>query len=334
MTIEEIKSIPITTIAGQLGIEIDGSGKAYCFNGHDKATPSLSFNRKENYFHCFGCGIGGSSIDLVRAYYGKTTAEAIRWIEGEGSTWEPVPRILPPRKTKRTPADYTRVYQRLLEQGEAGPARDYLQQRGIDPVITDRAGIRMITRDPLPTLREEFSTDELAGSGIIATGKKTGREYYALFAHALVIPYYSRDTQSILSVQGRAIDSQTEPKYRQLGARGTVLYNLSALDRGNTLYICEGAIDALSCYQMGLEHPLGVPGVNNFKDEYYDLLQDYKIIIAGDNDPAGRAFYLRLKREYLKRGKRIYRLDYQRLKAETGQPDVHDLNDIVRGLYG
>lgn len=95
MTIEEIKNIPISTIAGQLGIEVDGSGKAYCFKGHDKTTLSLSFNREGNYFHCFGCGIGGSSIDLVSEYCGYTTAEAIRWIEGrESSTWEPAPKSI------------------------------------------------------------------------------------------------------------------------------------------------------------------------------------------------------------------------------------------------
>ena len=49
------------------------------------------------------------------------------------------------------------------------------------------------------------------------------------------------------------------------------------------------------------------------------------------SDAAGKDLYLRIKKEYLKRGKEIHALDYERLKADyniTG--NVNDLNDIAR----
>jgi DNA primase len=59
---------------------VDQSGadlQAYCFRGHDHATPSLSIRRLDGAFYCFGCGVRGRSwnrlADLIGA---KQLAEA------------------------------------------------------------------------------------------------------------------------------------------------------------------------------------------------------------------------------------------------------------------
>ena len=123
--IPTVKSLPILDVASALGIVFDTSNKALCFNGHD-TIPSLSFNTSGNYFKCFGCGAGGSSIDLVMQTLHMTTHEALSWIEGyfsliedeagqNGHYVEPKIHQEPKEATKRAGIDYTDIYKELMD---------------------------------------------------------------------------------------------------------------------------------------------------------------------------------------------------------------------------
>jgi len=359
VSIADIKQIPIADIAKRLGITLDAHGKALCFKGHDK-SPSLSVNVRGNYFKCFGCNIGGSGIDLVKEYLNITTGEAIKWIEAQYHLEEKTAlkckespggckTLTPSNKTPyrangaiwghptgKDGKQYSDIYRQFIDLLSNDEAIKYLEGRGIRRDITERMEIKIIPQDMnsiKKTLNDKHGIERLKESGIVADGKD-GKPYFAFTYHRLIIPYHDADG-NIVNLQGRNIDSDTGGKYRLLSGIAVPLYNVRGLkEAGGTVYLCEGAIDALSCYQLGLEHPVAVAGVNNFKDEYFAMLEPYKIIIASDKDAAGKDFYLRIKKEYLKRGKEIYAFDYDRLKADyniTG--DVKDLNDIVKSIF-
>ena len=55
--------------------------KAYCFAGHDSATPSLSFRTENNLWKCFGCGLGGSNIELVQNVLQLNKRESAEWLK-------------------------------------------------------------------------------------------------------------------------------------------------------------------------------------------------------------------------------------------------------------
>lgn len=356
MSVANVKQIPIADIAARLGITLDAHGKALCFKGHDK-FPSLSVNVRENYFKCFGCNIGGSGIDLVKEYLNITTGEAIKWIESQyhleektalkckespGEYKDTTPAHKTPyrgngeacgHQTSKDGREYSAIYRHFIDLLSTDEAVKYLEGRGIRRDITERAEIKIIPQDMnsiKKTLNDTHGIDRLKDAGIVAGGKD-GKPYFVFNYHRLIIPYHDIDGD-IVNLQGRNIDSDTGGKYRLLSGISVPLYNVRGLNEaGGTVYLCEGAIDALSCYQLGLEHPVAVAGVNNFKDDYFGILEPYKVIIAGDRDTAGKDLYLRIKKEYLKRGKEIHALDYDRLKADyniTG--DVKDLNDIAR----
>lgn len=353
MSIADVKQIPIADIAARLGITLDAHGKALCFKGHDK-TPSLSVNVRGNYFKCFGCNIGGSGIDLVKEYLNITTGNAIKWIESQyhledektalkcsGGYKTPTPSNKTPYRangevwghpTSKDGREYSGIYKDFIDLLSTDEAVKYLEDRGIRRDITERAGIKCIPQDMSDikkTLNDKHGIDRLKEAGIGADSKD-GKPYFVLTYHRLIIPYHDAEG-NIINLQGRNIDTDREPKYRLLSGITVPLYNVRALTPGCPVYICEGAIDALSCYQLGLKHPVAVAGVNNFKDDYFTILEPYKIIIASDKDTAGKDLYLRIKKEYLNRGKEIHALDYDRLKADyniTG--DVKDLNDIAR----
>jgi DNA primase len=348
VSITDIKQIPIIDIAARLGIELNRYGKALCFKGHD-TTPSLSVSVRGNFFKCFGCNIGGSGIDLVKEYLNIPTAEAIRWIESKYSICRGTPGGPNADKTphrangeargtiKQDGRKYADIYREFLDLLDTDEAVKYLEGRGIRRDITERAEIKAVPKDHAgikKALADKQGIDRLKAAGIVAESKTSGKLYFVFFNHRLIIPYHDADG-NIVNLQGRnIIDTGGRGEYRLLSDIDTVLYNLRGLRDirpGGTVYLCEGAIDALSCLQLGLEHPIAVAGVNNFKAEYFDVLEPYRLIIASDKDGAGNAFYLRLKKGYLRRGKGVHALDYSLLKADynvTGA--VKDLNDIAK----
>ena len=81
--LDEIKRLPIRGVAKRLGIKVLSGSRAMCFGRHDKLTPSLSFHVRKNYWHCFGCGLGGSTIDLVMRVLGCDFKTALSWFANE-----------------------------------------------------------------------------------------------------------------------------------------------------------------------------------------------------------------------------------------------------------
>lgn len=352
MTIHDIKDIPILDVARRLGIEVIGQ-KANCF-AHEDSNPSLSFNRQDNYFKCFGCGIGGSSIDLVKHRFGVTTGEAIRWFEsqydfndktvqehghnpkGQLSTQTlkshpQVPHSSFNRVQRKDGRQFSVIYRELMDMGDAEGAFSYLGKRGIDAELVQKYGIRVLHPAKAEILKERYDMQTLLASGLFARSGKTGAPYFTLFAHTLVFPYFDHDGETILTLQGRDIKGKSGHKYQMLPGIETVPYNLQALNTEKSIYLCEGAIDVLSALKLGLKGPLGIVGVNNFKDYYFELLASCDVIIASDSDSAGHQFYREMVKQFLKRGKKVDILDWKKLKADFGVvAEVKDLNDIAQ----
>ena len=79
------KQIPILDVARWLGIQVNAQNKAQCPNtgGHRRGDqhPSLSFDLKNNKCHCFSCGEGGSTIDIVMLCRGYGEQDAVKAIQ-------------------------------------------------------------------------------------------------------------------------------------------------------------------------------------------------------------------------------------------------------------
>ena len=58
---------------------------------HAERTPSFTIEPAKNLFHCFGCGAGGSVIDLHAALCGITIGEAMRELSPGGGNGAPQP---------------------------------------------------------------------------------------------------------------------------------------------------------------------------------------------------------------------------------------------------
>ena len=76
------KHYNIIDIAKRLGIQIINNNKAIC-PFHNDTNPSLSFNIKYNYYHCFSCGASGDNIKLVREILNYDFKQSIHFIIGK-----------------------------------------------------------------------------------------------------------------------------------------------------------------------------------------------------------------------------------------------------------
>lgn len=61
--IEQIKQIPIDTILGAPKWTSGNRAKYLC-PLHEESNPSFVWYKDQNSFHCYGCGTGGSIVDL------------------------------------------------------------------------------------------------------------------------------------------------------------------------------------------------------------------------------------------------------------------------------
>jgi DNA primase len=141
-------------------------------------------------------------------------------------------------------------------------------------------------------LRNCFSVSDLIISGLYTLHGKL------IFGnHRIIIPFI--ENGKIIYLRGRYFNNgNPEPKntgkYIGLQNFSTNLtarrfFNkdiLSSLKTDSKLMICEGEFDCMIAAQTG-QNAIGIPGINNFPKEQINLLDNFEIYLAFDNDNAG-----------------------------------------------
>jgi len=79
-TIKE--TLKIVDVMAFYGIEVRRGNKALC-PLHNEKSPSFTIYSSTNSWHCFGCGVGGSAIDFVMAYFGLDVLEASKKLDAD-----------------------------------------------------------------------------------------------------------------------------------------------------------------------------------------------------------------------------------------------------------
>lgn len=172
-------------------------------------------------------------------------------------------------------------------------AFDYLlgKDRGLKPETIKKFRIFSIkdVKTTLEFLKDCFTDEELIISGII---NKEGKFVFAY--HKIIIPYI--ENHKITYLRGRCID--TKGKYSKYIGLSNFAGNLSPkrfynidtirdMKAGETLIICEGEFDSMIMEQEGY-NTLGVPGVTNIPENQIQLIKDFDLYVAFDNDDAGK----------------------------------------------
>jgi DNA primase len=312
---------------------------------HDDHNPDLSV--QPDGYCCFACGAKGDCFGFVRGVKNVGFREAMEFLAARcgvalpamrggrgrrGVRPQAAPQVVVPRPVRdeeppdiepeRRIAIYTAFAEAgclQLDHAPHAPAFGYLKRRGISPSTAIDAGLAFVADYGLAAngLRKRASVAELQGAKLF-----NSKGNFKLFKHCLVIPY--RIDGEVVTIQARNIDWRGKddgPKELTIGPV-TIPYNADVLlEPLEQVYICEGAIDALSLLELGLA-AVGIPGARNFRPEWAELFADVEeVILALDNDEAGHDGAAIIAGYFERVGREVKRLEL---------PDgVKDINEFL-----
>jgi len=311
---------PIADVVGeylQLRPAGGGSLKGLC-PFHDEKTPSFNVTPGKELWHCFSCGAGGDVIKFVQDMEHLTFAETIERLAARAGIELRYEQggYVPGQETgqRRRLADAHRAAQEFyadrLNAPDAGPARQFLSERGFDLADAGRFGVGYSPRawDELTRhLRARgFTDDELSKSGLARRGTKG---LIDMFRGRLMWPI--RDlTGETIAFGARKLDPNDDPKYLNtpetpLFKKASVLYgaDLAKRDiaRRRQAVIVEGYTDVMACHLSGVPTAVATCGTS-FGEEHVKVLRrlimdtegsDGEVIFTFDGDAAGQKAALR-----------------------------------------
>ncbi|MEI0566368.1 CHC2 zinc finger domain-containing protein [Brachyspira pulli] len=325
------KQYSIIDIATRLGLNIDRNNKAICPFHNDK-NPSLSFNVKENYYHCFSCGASGDNIKLVMELLKCSFNEAIIFITGndyKALNYNYNNKDYIKENKVILNENYSDIYNRFIDLLDNQEALLYLKNRCITKKQVIENKIKNIPKEKkeqlliIKELLNYYSEETLIKSGILSKNKENNNLYLFHYRHRLIIPYFDTDGKNINSIQGRNIDrEEIKPKYLFNKNAKDSIYNIHKLSDVKDLIICEGVIDALSLERLGY-CAIALAGVSKVNLlEKYDILKQYNIYSFSDNDSAGKKLI-----------KDIYNIDNYKgsfiIKSFTNNENIKDINELL-----
>ncbi|HEY6415599.1 MAG TPA: DNA primase, partial [Acidimicrobiales bacterium] len=275
---------------------------------HSEKTPSFSVNPNENVFYCFGCQAKGDVIDFVMQKEQVDFPTAVERLAGKTSiTLRYTDRSEGEGRKRRAKLVDTVAraaawyHERLLSGRDAGAARRYLRERGLDGDVVRDFQIGWAP-DSWDELTRALRLDkELGESTGLARENSRGR-LNDHFRARILFPI-NDDRGDPISFGGRILPGGEGPgnqgKYKN--TTETPLYNKSkvlyGLDRSKTsivsagtAVICEGYTDVIGFHRAGV--PLAVATCGTaLTDDHVRLLTRFaaqRLVLAFDADSAGQ----------------------------------------------
>ncbi len=271
---------------------------------HGEKSPSFSINAEQGLYYCFGCQAKGDIITFVRElqhldfvgaveYLAARTGIALRYtdrFEGES-------RKQRSRLTDVMVEAVEWYHQRLLTAPDAGTARRYLRERGLDGDQVRRFRIGYAP-DGWDLLARHLSLPDqvLADTGLGFVNRRHRQQDF--FRDRVLFPIF--DPQgSPVSFGGRKLPGADGPKYRntaetKLYAKSKVLYGLNwskeEIVRADQVIVCEGYTDVIGFAAIGLDRAVATCGTA-LTEDHVRLLTRFatKVVLAFDPDAAGQA---------------------------------------------
>ena len=270
---------------------------------HGEKTPSFSVNQRDQYFHCFGCGVGGNVFTFLMKMENMTFPEALKNLADRGGIELPEAELSPEEKERmehrdrmlsaaREAANY--YYYQLSHQPDDSLVKRYLKKRQISDEYRKKFGLGYspVSRGALSNyLRSKgYRTEELMAAGLLS-GKEDNT--YDRFFNRLMFPIL--DTAGRPIAFGGRVMGEGEPKYlnspdSELFNKRFNLYGLSIAKRTRRdfLMMVEGYMDVLSLHQAGFDNAVASLGTALTREQA-TLMKRYtdKVILCYDSDGAG-----------------------------------------------
>ena len=307
--IEEVRNIiDIVDVISQY-VVLKRSGRN--FSGlcpfHGEKSPSFFVLPDRQFFHCFGCGVGGDVIQFVRKIENLDFLPTLELLANRAGITLPVAegdqdntRIRLKEKVYEINKLTAEYYHENLYKPTSKLAQEYVKKRKMDnkTLKTFTIGFSGNYDDLYKHLKAKgFKNEEIVASGLV--NQSANGKFYDRYKQRLMIPI--KDVQDrVIAFGGRVLDD-SKPKY--INSPENIVYskrrelfglNVAKKSGKDKIVIVEGYMDAISLYQRGITNVVASLGTA-LTEQQGRLLRKYasQIIIGYDSDGAGQAATIR-----------------------------------------
>ena len=336
----------VEVIGSRVPLKRAGRDYKACCPFHDEKTPSFTVSVEKQFYHCFGCGVHGTSLGFLMAYDHLGFVEAIEDLAARAGLDVPreggVDPASRPHEELYVALERAALYFRQ-SLTTAANAREYLVQRGLTAETIAKFGIGYAPARWDALLSRYGDNDaerqNLLRAGLIVersreTDQRTSATggHYDRFRDRVMFPI--RDTRGrVIAFGGRVLDS-SEPKYlnspeTELFHKGRELYALfecrQATRTLSRLLVVEGYMDVVSLHQAGITYAVATLGTATTPDHLQRIFRLVgEVVFCFDGDRAGRAAAWRALENAVSEVKQGRQIRFMFL------PDGHDPDSLVR----
>ncbi len=306
---------------------------------HQEKTPSLMISADKQIWHCFGCGEGGDIFTLVQKMEGVDFYESLKILAQRAGVELKVSEGY--RKIKdevERQADINVLaaefyHQAFLLSKSGEVARQYIAGRGLnkDMIECFKVGFAPDRWDELTKflLKRGKKMTEMVAAGLGIYSRQGN--VIDKFRNRVMFPIWNMPGK-VTGFTGRVLRDEDNPKYlntstTKLFDKGRILYALNLakdeIRKQKQVIVCEGQMDVISCHQFGFRNTVCSSGTAVTKHQLTLLKRmTDTILVAFDNDEAGRRAAYKLTGMALEEGFLVRMVDLKNFK---------DPDEMLRG---
>ena len=276
-----------------------------CCPFHGEKTPSFHVIPDKKMYHCFGCGVTGSTIKFVMEMEKLSFIEAVEALAKRAG----IPVVYAEGSYQASSEDTFKetlleLYERvsgtfhyfLLNTSEGAAALRYLEGRSVSREMIDqfKLGYAPSNRRWLFKFLQTkgYSADFLARSGLFSKNYPE----VSFFSGRIMFPICNRHGQPV-AFGGRLVEGEG-PKYLNTGdlpqyKKGETLFAFSQaiaqIRKEKTVIFCEGYMDVIAFHQAGITNAVAPLGTA-LTEGQVKLIQSFAdtVILSFDSDFAGQ----------------------------------------------
>lgn len=271
---------------------------------HGEKTPSFSVNPDKQIYKCFGCGVGGGSINFIMGIENLEFPDAIKKLAqtfnivldisgGDSKQYSDLKSQL-----IAIHAIATAYYEETLKSKEGNDALNYLLERGLSKDIIEKYKLGFSPdsfNDLLDLIRKEsFSSDAMLQSGLFI---KSEKGYFNRFQSRIMFPIQNQNGD-VIAFGGRIFNKDNPAKYLNspetpIYLKSNVLYginhNVKSIRENKSIILVEGYMDLLQLVNADINNCLAISGTA-FTEGHSNILKRFtkNIYVAFDGDDAGK----------------------------------------------
>lgn len=296
-------------------IHLEKKGGTYwaCCPFHHEKTASFHIDENRQFYHCFGCGVSGNVITLVRELENVDFGDAVKMLAERANLPLPMNAFdgekAAETKRKRDTLlkimnDCAHFYLDNLNSGKADAHIQYILSREIPAGVVRSFGLgASLNYSDLPRylLSKGYSKQDMIDSG--AVNEVEGRLSDAQGGR-LIFPIINQFDE-VVAFGGRALKKTDFAKYKNtketlIFNKSKTLYNINRLKKLKRagglkeVIMVEGYMDTISLHQGGFKNVVASMGTS-LTLEQARLIKRYtdRVLISYDGDGAGQKANMR-----------------------------------------